>query len=111
MDWENRLIVFDAMVLCRFYRDFYQWEDLARILKMVTGVDMTTETLRGVANRISDQTRRFKLQAGLVREDDHLPPRFYQEALPETGKIIERSQMDRMRDDYYQERGWETPPE
>ena len=26
VDWEDRLIIFDCLVLCRFFRDFYQWE-------------------------------------------------------------------------------------
>lgn len=41
-------------------------------------------------------------------KDDHLPPRFYDEPLPGTGKVLSREQMDVMLDEYYQDRGWDN---
>jgi aldehyde:ferredoxin oxidoreductase len=107
VDWEDRLIIFDCLILCRFYRDFYLWEPLAEMLTAVTGVAWDTDSLRNVAGQVSDDTRRFNLREGLVPEDDELPRRFHEEPLPETGKIISRTDMRRMLSDYYAERKWD----
>jgi aldehyde:ferredoxin oxidoreductase len=108
VEWENRLIIFDALVLCRFYRDLYQWEPLAEMIQLLTGMRLSTEDMRTIANRISDETRRFNVQEGLVPDDDRLPKRFTSEVLPETQKIITRDQMDQLLRDYYNARGWDA---
>lgn len=105
-EWEDRLTIFDALILCRFYRDLYQWDELAEMLKGVTGLELDQESMRAIAAEITDDTRRFNLQEGLVPGDDLLPPRFHEEALPETGKIITRDQMDQLLKEYYKARGW-----
>ena len=107
VDWEDRLIIFDCLVLCRFYRDFYQWEQLAELLNAVTGEIWDTKKLRKLAGSVSDNTRRFNIREGLTQKDDKLPKRFYQESLPETGKVITEDEMNRLLSDYYNERKWE----
>ena len=106
VDWEDRLIIFDCLVLCRFYRDFYQWELLEEMISAVTGETWDLRRLREVAGSISDNTRRFNIREGLAQKDDKLPKRFYREALPETGDIITEEQMDQLLADYYAERKW-----
>ena len=113
-EWEDRLTLFDAMVLCRFFRDLYQWEQLSTIIKASTGLDLDREAMRSVAAAITDDTRRFNLREGLEPEDDHLPKRFHLEALPETGKVITREEMEQLLKEYYKARGWDEcgiPPE
>jgi len=73
--WEDRLIIFDALILCRFYRDLYQWEELATIIKGVTGLELDTKQMRSIAGRISSATRRFNIREGLRPEDDKLTKR------------------------------------
>ncbi|MEJ2098430.1 MAG: aldehyde ferredoxin oxidoreductase family protein [Desulfobacterales bacterium] len=114
VEWEDRLIIFDTLVLCRFYRDLYQWDRLATMIRGTTGLELSTEEMREIAARISDNTRRFNLREGLTAQDDQLPSRFYSTALPETGKTITRDQMNHMLADYYHARGWDTqgvPPQ
>jgi aldehyde:ferredoxin oxidoreductase len=106
-EWEDRLTIFDALVLCRFYRDLYQWEDLAEIIKGATGLELDKAGMRAIAQSILDDTRRFNIREGLTPADDKLPSRFYSEALPETGKTISREDMDQMLSDYYRARGWD----
>jgi aldehyde:ferredoxin oxidoreductase len=105
-NWEDRLTLFDAMILCRFYRDMYQWEEMATMIKGVTGLDLSEEEMRTIARRISDETRLFNIREGLTPEDDKLPKRFSREALPETGKVIDEAQMLQLLKDYYAARGW-----
>ncbi len=108
IEWEDRLTFFDTLILCRFYRDLYQWEELSTMVKAVTGLDPGADGLRAIARSVTDDTRRFNLREGLTPEDDRLPRRFYQEALPEDGKIISREQMETMLSEYYAERGWDA---
>jgi aldehyde:ferredoxin oxidoreductase len=105
-EWEDRLTVFDTLILCRFYRDLYQWEELATIIKGVTGLDFSKEDMRSIASSISDNTRRFNLREGLTFDDDQLPVRFHNEPL-ESGKVITHEQMNQMLKEYYQARGWD----
>ena len=107
VEWEDRLTVFDALIICRFYRDLYQWEHLATIIKGATGLDLDTTKMRAIAAHISDITRKFNVQEGLTRDDDLLPKRFHSEALPETGKVITPQEMDTLLQEYYRERGWD----
>lgn len=107
VEWEDRFTIFDSLVLCRFHRDLYQWEDLAVMIKAVTGMDLTREDMKEIAKRISDNTRRFNLREGLTVQDDLLPKRFCLEPLPETGKLITEAEMAQLLKDYYRARGWD----
>jgi aldehyde:ferredoxin oxidoreductase len=106
-EWEDRLTIFDTLILCRFYRDLYQWEELSAMIKDAFGLDLDREKIRAIAANITDNTRRFNLREGLVPEDDRLPKRFYSEVLPETGKVISEEQMEKLLKDYYKARGWD----
>ena len=77
------------------------------MIKGVTGLELDTEGMRQIAARISDDIRRFNLREGLVPEDDHLPVRFYKEALPETGRLISKETMNQLLNEYYKARGWD----
>jgi len=106
-EWEDRLIIFDTLIFCRFYRDLYQWDELATVIKGVTGLALDRESLRTIAGNISSDTRRFNIQEGLKPEEDRLPKRFYKEVLPETQKVITEEQMEQLLYDYYKARGWD----
>jgi aldehyde:ferredoxin oxidoreductase len=105
-EWEDRLTIFDTLILCRFYRDLYQWKELSTILKATTGMELNSEKMRSIAGAITDNTRRFNLREGLTLKEDRIPQRFFREVLPETQKIITENQMEQLITDYYKERGW-----
>jgi aldehyde:ferredoxin oxidoreductase len=105
IEYEDRLNIFDTLILCRFYRDLYTWEELETILPRVTGQPSNREDLRKVARNIVNMTRTFNLQEGLHIEDDRLPKRFHKEALP-SGKTLTTEEMEYMLQDYYRLRGW-----
>ncbi|WP_025322319.1 aldehyde ferredoxin oxidoreductase family protein [Deferrisoma camini] len=107
MDYEDRLALMDALILCRFYRDFYGWEELAEIARLTLGVEGGRDELRATARRIADAVRRFNMNEGLTADDDRLPPRFFDEPLPETGAVLRRDDFERMRREYYALRGWD----
>jgi len=105
MDFEDRLTLFDALILCRFYRDLYPWEQLKEIIHSVTGLDVDQKTLQEKAGAISDIVRRFNLREGMKPEDERLPKSLHRK-LEKTGDIITEQELDHMLKDYYSLRGW-----
>lgn len=106
VDYEDRLNIFDTMIICRFYRDFYTWEELEKSINLATGFEYTKQELREVASGIATMTRQFNIQEGLTAEHDKLPQRFHEEKLP-GGDGISVDEMKKMLDDYYFHRGWD----
>ena len=106
IDYEDRLILMDTLILCRFYRDLYPWERLQQIIEMTTGSKHTKETLQQKAAEIVNLVRKFNLREGLELEDDNLPQRLYDEPL-KTGDAIKEAELKSMRHDYYSLRGWD----
>jgi aldehyde:ferredoxin oxidoreductase len=76
-DYENRLTLFDTLILCRFFRDIYDWELLGWLIDAATGLSSGKTALRKIAADVTDLVRRFNLREGLTKEDDDLPPGIY----------------------------------
>lgn len=106
-EWEDRLVIFDALILCRFYRDFYQWDQLQELVYLTTGLKVNKPSLRSIAKGILDNVRKYNIQEGLTKKDDMLPRRFHEQALPESGKVISKDDYHIMLSEYYQSRGWD----
>ena len=105
-DFEDRLTIFDTLILCRFYRDLYTWEELEKVITMVTGLPASKEELRKKASAISTMTRQFNLREGLTPDQDRLPKRLHREALP-TGQSLSEAEMEQMLKEYFHLRGWD----
>ena len=105
VEYEDRLTIFDCLVLCRFFRDMYTWEELERSIALATGLEPDTAALRTMAAHITDLTRAFNLREGLTPEDDRLPRRLTKVALP-SGHTLTEDDMAHLLLDYYRERGW-----
>lgn len=105
IDYEDRLNIFDTLTLCRFYRDLYSWEELEKSLHLVTGLATSKKMLQEIASNILNMTRQYNLQEGFQAEDDRLPKRLHQKALPEGGQLS-AEELDYMLMDYYRLRGW-----
>lgn len=106
IDFEDRLTIFDTLILCRFYRDLYPWERLNEIISSVTGLKLDQKTLQKKAATISTLVRRFNLREGLKPEDDRLPKGLHK-ALQDTGQTITEKELEFMLKNYYKLRGWD----
>ncbi len=106
IEFEDRLTIFDTLVLCRFYRDLYMWERLGEIIQALTGLPSDEASLRKKAAGISTLVRQFNIREGLTSEDDHLPKGLFR-ALDDSGHMIKPEEMDYMLKDYYTLRGWD----
>ena len=110
VDVEDRNIVADSMILCRFSRFIYGWGEVVEALRCITGVERGVEDLRKAANEARTRIRLLNIARGLKPEvDDDLPPRFYNEAVEFQGKTyrLERGEVRRMVREYYRLRGWD----
>jgi aldehyde:ferredoxin oxidoreductase len=107
IDFEDRLTLFDTLILCRFYRDMYPWESLTEIMHAVTGLHMDKGALGEKAAGISTLVRHFNLREGLTLEDDKLPRKLHCR-LTDSGNVIREQDLERMRRDYYRLRGWDA---
>jgi aldehyde:ferredoxin oxidoreductase len=106
MDFEHRLTLFDTLVLCRFYRDFYLWDELATIIGTATGLPADKASLTKTAMDTADLIRLFNIREGLTAADDVLPSRLYREKL-ESGQGITEEELLYMRQEYYALHGWD----
>ena len=107
LDFEDRCTLFDCLIMCRFYRDFYPWEELSRLIALGTDITLEKSQLQQMAARVTDSTRRFNLREGLTAADDRLPARFFREKLPDGQSISER-ELQSLVQDYYRLRGWNS---
>ena len=101
----------DSVGVCTVVRSGLGFTDnpTDNVLEMVTGYPFTPK-LMDIAEVIYDLERVILNREGTRREDDYLPDRFYEEALPEgdaAGKILARERYDFMLDEYYKARGWD----
>jgi aldehyde:ferredoxin oxidoreductase len=105
IDFEDRLTIFDTLVLCRFYRDMYDWQTLSQAMTAMLGHGCSVEELRATAGRIRDLVRKFNIREGQAPDEDRLPRRLLKESLP-GGHALKPEEMERMLADYYALRGW-----
>ncbi len=106
LDFEERLTLFDTLILCRFYRDLYPWDSLGEIIRLATGLSPERGLLKDIASRIADDIRQFNIQEGLSPKDDRLPPLFHRHPL-KSGHIITEEELSAMVADYYRLHGWD----
>ena len=106
LDFEDRLTLFDTLILCRFYRDFYLWDELGEAIHALTGVDGSRENIQDLARNVTNLVRQFNLREGMTIEDDRLPKGFYK-PLQDSGAALEEAELEQMLQDYYRLKGWD----
>jgi len=98
----------DSLILCKFLRgvfdDFYA--EAATMLQLVTGWDVTAGELRATARRVVGAKREFNLLAGWTPDEDTLPDRFLDTALPnDPAARLTREQLATLVTEYHRQRG------
>lgn len=107
--------VLHSVLVCDFpskYVPFSAYDMYSQFLTCLTGTEWTAEDLLNGADRGEDLARLFNYREGFTREDDTLPGRVFDEIAPmrkdvQEGPPITREALERMKDDYYRERGWD----
>jgi aldehyde:ferredoxin oxidoreductase len=73
IDYEDRAAIFDSLVLCRFFRDFLNWDELLELIEATTGMRLSKDQLEDMANDITNMSRAYNTREGLGPETDTLP--------------------------------------
>jgi aldehyde:ferredoxin oxidoreductase len=79
-------------------------------LNAITGWNMTVDELLLAGERMNNLCRCFNAREGMTRDDDYLPPRLTEDALPDgpsKGQRLSRETLSDMLDNYYELRGWD----
>ncbi len=108
-DMENAATVFDCLGGCKFMGLLLKAEDYVDLISSATGWDMSVEDFRRGGERVYNLMRAFCVREGFGRDDDILPKRLMEDPLPEgpaKGMVVEAASLDRMKDVYYEYRGW-----
>jgi aldehyde:ferredoxin oxidoreductase len=105
----------DSLVLCRFTSErgfgLYVEEPYARMVRAVSGWDMSVEELERVGERVINLERLFNVREGVRRKDDVLPWRVMHEPIPDgpsAGMRCPPEELSMMLDRYYALRGWDA---
>jgi aldehyde:ferredoxin oxidoreductase len=110
-DGEDLGAVVDSVGLCKSGGTFvlaeFYWQDLASALELATGMEMSSDRLKQIGERIYNLQRCYNAWHGITRADDVLPRRFLEEPSPSgnaRGQVID---VEPMLLEYYALRGWD----
>ena len=110
VDLENALTVLDSIGACKFMALILTAQDLVDLITSATGWDIDVAEYRKSGERIYNLSRAFNVREGVTRENDILPARLTEDPLPvgaAAGMVIESESLERMKDAYYDFRGWD----
>ncbi len=105
--------ILHSLLVCDFHSKFIplSLNDYSRYFQAVTGESLSEKDFLVIAGRIETLIRMFNLREGLTRRDDTLPHRTLFEPLPDgpaKGQCIGEENLNRMLDEYYELRGWDS---
>jgi aldehyde:ferredoxin oxidoreductase len=105
--------IFHSLLVCDMPAKFIplSLDDYARYYEAVTGVTVSQEDFRTMADRTETLIRMFNNREGFTRADDTLPYRTLHEPLPDgpgKGQCVGEENLSRMIDDFYASQGWDA---
>jgi len=107
---ENYVTLHDTLGSCKLTgRSVYSPEFMSKIVKAHLGLDMTTEEIYKVGERVYNLERLYGLkQSPRMKKRLHVPEQFSTPTPVENldGEKLTKEQIEKMLNDYYQERGW-----
>ncbi|GFP43663.1 aldehyde:ferredoxin oxidoreductase [Candidatus Hakubella thermalkaliphila] len=109
-DLQNYLAALDTLVKCDFAQYDITKKTYLEMLSSAIGREYSLDDLMRLGERVWNMVRLFNVREGFSRKDDHLPPRFVKESLPDgpaAGHRITEEDMEVMLDEYYKVRGWD----
>ena len=104
----------NSLVLCVFdvdeSADGANLHLVRRMTAAATGLRMEREDMMKVGERVFNLARMFAVRMGVTRQDDNLPSRFKNQALPykDRSERISQQELDSAIEAYYDVRGWDS---
>jgi aldehyde:ferredoxin oxidoreductase len=106
LEYEDRLTIYDSLILCRFFRDIYFWQELNRIVKDTMGLDLKETDFREISKNIALTIREFNLREGMNPREDTLPEHFFRHSLGKNRLVLKKQEFERLVREYYELRGF-----
>jgi aldehyde:ferredoxin oxidoreductase len=105
----------DSLNLCQFACgpswQLFGPEEIAKMVRAVTGWDVSVQELLEVGERRLNMMRAFNAREGMNRNQDTLSEKFFQKPLkggPSDGWKIDKAQWEAALDEYYRQSGWDV---
>ena len=111
IDMENALSVLDALGGCKFMAVLVSPGEIVDLVRAATGWDFTIDEFRKCGERLQTMARAYCAREGMRREQDILPERLMSDPLPDgpgQGMVLDRPSLEKMKDRYYELRGWDV---
>ena len=117
--FEDWVTILTSLGICnRSANDrYYSAEICAKLFSAVTGISMESEDIVKAADRIWTTTRAINVREGFSKKDDTIPNQWFEPLQLSDGehvmrdyfgnKVLEREDIEKWRDDYYSDRGWD----
>jgi len=108
IEWEDWCSMFDSLVLCKFGRDYYSFEEMTKALNVVTGWNVDEEWVRAAGHRITTLVHYYNRGIhNLSREHDKIPGRLFKRTL-DGKEPLSRSEFENALKTYYEMRGFNS---
>ncbi len=110
IDMENALSVLDALGGCKFMGVLLSANEIVDLVRSATGWDFDVTEFRKCGDRLQNMARAYCAREGMRREHDILPGRLMLDPLPDgpaQGMTLDRISLEKMKDAYYEARGWD----
>ncbi|MGD0826496.1 MAG: aldehyde ferredoxin oxidoreductase family protein [Desulfobaccales bacterium] len=102
----------DNLGICKWIYGLFAYQDVnmaLRLFNLATGKDWDMAQLLKVSEKVRNLERMFDVRQGLTRKDDDLPKKFFEVPLSKgkfAGEVLDRAKFEKMKDEYYEIRGW-----
>ncbi|MFO7951583.1 MAG: aldehyde ferredoxin oxidoreductase family protein [Bacillota bacterium] len=107
--------LFDTLGICRLQTQEIGFETghYEEVFALITGRRISWEEMLGISERIWHLTRLFNVKhiKSFGREYDYPPRRLMEDPVttgPNKGRYIKKEVLDKMLDEYYEKRGWDS---
>jgi len=102
---EDQMTLFDMLLICKFYRNYLEWNDIIYLIEAVTGRRFHEGELRERASKILSLSMAFNRREGIPVEEDTLPGKFLKKARPNDISLSPQ-ELKIMVAEYHRLRGW-----
>ncbi|GAB4157394.1 MAG: aldehyde ferredoxin oxidoreductase [Planctomycetaceae bacterium] len=108
---EDEAAILDSLILCKFLRGVFEnrFAEMAAMLNLVTGWDVTAEELGQIAKRIIHTKKLFNVLHGWTPAEDTLPKRFFRKpgaSDSSSHSALNPESFQNLVREYNRQRGW-----
>ncbi len=101
IDFEDRINIFDSLILCRFFRDLILWPELEKMIAFLTGFQYSAADLKNISASIARNIFNFNQQQQMTLADETLPELFFKNPVGRKRAVLKKEKFDYLLKQYY----------